>query len=41
MGQDFAANNGVPEVDFATVHAWPDNWKRCECACSFFEVSVA
>jgi len=26
MGQDFVANTDIPEVDFATVHAWPDNW---------------
>lgn len=26
MGQDFVANTDIPEIDFATVHAWPDNW---------------
>lgn len=26
MGQDFMANTAIPDVDFATVHAWPDNW---------------
>eukprot|EP00955_Chlamydomonas_euryale_P055359 356114-Chlamydomonas_euryale.AAC.2 len=25
-GQDFVRNNAVPTIDFATVHAWPDNW---------------
>jgi len=26
MGQDFVMNTDIPDVDFATVHAWPDNW---------------
>eukprot|EP00877_Chromochloris_zofingiensis_P009295 jgi/Chrzof1/4619/Cz14g20070.t1 len=26
MGQDFVANTNIKTVDFATVHAWPDNW---------------
>jgi mannan endo-1,4-beta-mannosidase len=26
MGQDFVLNTDIPDVDFATVHAWPDNW---------------
>lgn len=30
MGQDFVMNTDIPDVDFATVHAWPDN---CECCC--------
>lgn len=25
-GQDFLTNNVVPDVDFATVHIWMDNW---------------
>lgn len=25
-GQDFLANHRNPYIDFATVHAWPDNW---------------
>ena len=25
-GQDFVANNAVEGIDFATVHAWPQNW---------------
>ncbi|KAK9811999.1 hypothetical protein WJX73_007485 [Symbiochloris irregularis] len=25
-GQDFLSNNVVPDVDFATVHIWMDNW---------------
>jgi endo-1,4-beta-mannosidase len=26
MGQDFVNNTNIPQIDFATVHAWPDNW---------------
>jgi len=26
MGQDFVNNTNIKEIDFATVHAWPDNW---------------
>jgi len=26
MGCDFVVNHNVPEIDFATVHAWPQNW---------------
>jgi hypothetical protein len=26
LGQDFVLNTNLPNVDFATVHAWPDNW---------------
>jgi hypothetical protein len=26
MGQDFVTNTNIPQIDFATVHAWPDNW---------------
>jgi mannan endo-1,4-beta-mannosidase len=26
MGQDFTKNGAVPEVDFVTIHMWPDNW---------------
>ena len=26
MGQDFVSNTNIKEIDFATVHAWPDNW---------------
>src|SRR5688572_4346418 len=26
VGADFLANNRVPGVDFATVHAYPDQW---------------
>ncbi|XP_076928686.1 mannan endo-1,4-beta-mannosidase 7-like [Bidens hawaiensis] len=25
-GTDFIANNQIPEVDFGTVHSYPDNW---------------
>jgi mannan endo-1,4-beta-mannosidase len=26
MGQDFVSNTNIKDIDFATVHAWPDNW---------------
>ncbi|XP_038979898.1 putative mannan endo-1,4-beta-mannosidase 9 [Phoenix dactylifera] len=26
VGTDFIANNMVPEIDFATIHAYPDQW---------------
>jgi mannan endo-1,4-beta-mannosidase len=26
LGQDFVMNTNLPNIDFATVHAWPDNW---------------
>ncbi|CAN1835569.1 Mannan endo-1,4-beta-mannosidase 7 [Linum perenne] len=26
VGTDFIANNEIPEIDFATVHAYPDQW---------------
>lgn len=37
LGQDFVANTNIKDIDFATVHAWPDNWmlaqvRRGECA---------
>eukprot|EP00899_Mesostigma_viride_P011550 jgi/Mesvir1/20396/Mv12299-RA.1 len=25
-GQDFIRDNAFPEIDFMTVHMWPDNW---------------
>ena len=25
-GQSFVENHGVPEIDFAVAHLWPDNW---------------
>jgi len=28
MGQDFTANHLPSEIDFATVHIWPDNWNQ-------------
>ncbi|MFS7890175.1 putative mannan endo-1,4-beta-mannosidase [Helianthus anomalus] len=27
-GTDFIANNQIPEVDFATVHSYPDQWYK-------------
>ncbi|XP_068313836.1 mannan endo-1,4-beta-mannosidase 7-like isoform X2 [Pyrus communis] len=26
IGTDFIANNQIPDIDFATVHAYPDQW---------------
>ena len=27
-GQDFVKNHMIDEIDFATVHLWPDNWNQ-------------
>lgn len=27
-GTDFIANHQIPEVDFGTVHSYPDNWYK-------------
>lgn len=32
MGQNFSGNHMIPEIDFATVHVWPDNWNKYERA---------
>jgi len=26
VGSDFISNNLVKDIDFATIHAYPDNW---------------
>ena len=26
QGTDFIANNQIPDIDFATVHSYPDQW---------------
>lgn len=26
IGTDFIANNLIPDIDFATVHSYPDQW---------------
>ncbi|KAG2452701.1 hypothetical protein HYH02_002933 [Chlamydomonas schloesseri] len=26
LGQDWVANNAAPHIDFASLHAWPDQW---------------
>ena len=26
VGTDFIANNRIPDIDFATVHSYPDQW---------------
>lgn len=28
-GQDWMPNHQAPNIDFATIHVWPDNWNRC------------
>ncbi len=28
MGQNFTGNHMIPEIDFVTVHVWPDNWNK-------------
>ena len=28
-GQDFEKDHSAPDIDFATVHVWPDNWNKC------------
>lgn len=28
MGQDWVGNHLSPNIDFATIHVWPDNWER-------------
>jgi mannan endo-1,4-beta-mannosidase len=25
-GSDFITNNQIPDIDFATVHSYPDQW---------------
>merc|ERR1711924_190473 len=30
MGQDFKLNHMPKDIDFATIHIWPDTWKRPE-----------
>lgn len=26
IGTDFIANNEIPNIDFATIHSYPDQW---------------
>ena len=33
MGQDFLPNHELPDIDFATTHIWPDNWKKYVFSC--------
>jgi hypothetical protein len=28
-GQDFIDDHASPDIDFATIHSWVDNWKVC------------
>mmetsp|Transcript_30547 Transcript_30547/g.65411 ORF Transcript_30547/g.65411 Transcript_30547/m.65411 type:complete len:146 (-) Transcript_30547:108-545(-) len=30
MGQDFKLNHMPKDIDFATIHIWPDTWERPE-----------
>ncbi|KAG6400823.1 hypothetical protein SASPL_137666 [Salvia splendens] len=31
IGTDFVSNNRIPQVDFATIHLYPDQWRSsCE-----------
>lgn len=39
VGTDYITNNLVPEIDFATIHAYPDAWymssyTRCNTSCT-------
>eukprot|EP01026_Neomeris_dumetosa_P036820 TRINITY_DN2976_c0_g1_i11.p1 TRINITY_DN2976_c0_g1~~TRINITY_DN2976_c0_g1_i11.p1 ORF type:complete len:487 (-),score=43.13 TRINITY_DN2976_c0_g1_i11:309-1628(-) len=33
MGQDFVSNNLIQNIDFATIHVWPNNWNRTSTSC--------
>lgn len=26
MGTDWISNNAIPQIDFVSIHMWPDNW---------------
>lgn len=26
VGTDFISNNQIPQIDFATIHVYPDEW---------------
>jgi hypothetical protein len=41
MGQDFVMNTNIPDVDFATVHAWPDNCEWPPAAARVLRVVAA
>eukprot|EP01025_Chloroclados_australasicus_P053574 TRINITY_DN6319_c0_g1_i1.p2 TRINITY_DN6319_c0_g1~~TRINITY_DN6319_c0_g1_i1.p2 ORF type:complete len:561 (-),score=32.64 TRINITY_DN6319_c0_g1_i1:264-1946(-) len=28
LGQDFVSNHNISDIDFASVHVWPNNWNR-------------
>lgn len=43
VGTDFIANNQIPEIDFATVHSYPDQWylsKNLFFFCQFNTIKV-
>ena len=29
VGSDFIANNQIPQIDFTTIHIYPDQWQVC------------
>lgn len=45
LGQDFVMNTNLPNIDFATVHAWPDNWMlpqvRADARCCMSAAKLA
>lgn len=40
VGTDFIANNQIPEIDFATVHSYPDQWYLSKKLSHFFCVRL-
>lgn len=37
-GQDFIADHSSADIDFATIHCWPDNWKVRSDVCKLVRV---
>lgn len=35
MGQSYILNTMIPEVDFGTLHSWPDTWGQGDAAVNF------
>ena len=43
-GNDFVAHHRLKDIDFATIHVWPDQWLQCctvECLIPFLDQWVA
>ena len=43
-GHDFVAHHSLQDIDFATIHVWPDQWLQCctvECLIPFLDRWVA